>query len=389
MTSPTTPQAFTFTCVTCHVAFSVVEGQRTHYKSEWHMYNLKRKVAQLGPVGETDFQARQAAQLQKQEAQPETSFVCLSCSKTYSSDNAYQNHLLSKKHKELAAKPIKEGSRKQKKQEGERYKPASTVLQNQIPMDTSDLGMSEEEIKTVDAEIANKVVLDPEDCLFCSARAETFDANLHHMTHSHGFFIPDLEYLENLEGLIAYLADKISVGNTCLYCNGKGKSFHSLDAVRKHMVDKAHCKILYEGDAADELAPFYDFSSTYPDYNPDDDNDTEIEEDELTEYMLAHAHQVQTTNDTNEPFQMVLANGTKIGHRSMQRYYKQKFAHDSGRTTKSVTNLMGQYRALGWHANPPQAQRQLKNLIHREQKKRQQLGIKANKLSIVRPQVVF
>lgn len=61
-------------------------------------------------------------------------------------------------------------------------------------------------------------------------------SNLHHMTHSHGFFVPDLEYLSDLEGLISYLADKISVGFTCLYCNGKGKSFWSLEAVQTHMV---------------------------------------------------------------------------------------------------------------------------------------------------------
>lgn len=56
------------------------------------------------------------------------------------------------------------------------------------------------------------------------------------MAASHGFFIPDIEYLKDLEGLFKYLAEKIAIGNVCLYCNGKGKSFQSLEAVQAHMV---------------------------------------------------------------------------------------------------------------------------------------------------------
>ncbi len=33
-----------FTCISCHVAFREAAVQREHYKSDWHRYNLKRKV---------------------------------------------------------------------------------------------------------------------------------------------------------------------------------------------------------------------------------------------------------------------------------------------------------------------------------------------------------
>jgi len=56
------------------------------------------------------------------------------------------------------------------------------------------------------------------------------------MTKIHSFFIPEIEYLVDLRGLIKYLGEKISVGNVCLYCNGRGKGMKSLEAVRKHMV---------------------------------------------------------------------------------------------------------------------------------------------------------
>ena len=39
-----------FTCITCRVSFSDAEMQRSHYKTDWHRYNLKRKVAQMPPV---------------------------------------------------------------------------------------------------------------------------------------------------------------------------------------------------------------------------------------------------------------------------------------------------------------------------------------------------
>jgi hypothetical protein len=34
----------TITCNACNAAFDEEEEQRLHYRSEWHRYNLKRKV---------------------------------------------------------------------------------------------------------------------------------------------------------------------------------------------------------------------------------------------------------------------------------------------------------------------------------------------------------
>lgn len=51
----------------------------------------------------------------------------------------------------------------------------------------------------------------------------------------------------------------------CIWCNERGRTFYSLDAVRKHMTDKGHCKMLHEGLALAEYAEFYDYSSSYPD----------------------------------------------------------------------------------------------------------------------------
>ena len=53
--------------------------------------------------------------------------------------------------------------------------------------------------------------------------------------------------------------EKIGVGHLCLWCNEKGKSFHSTKAAQQHMLDKGHCKMLHEGDVVLEYADFYDY----------------------------------------------------------------------------------------------------------------------------------
>lgn len=55
------------------------------------------------------------------------------------------------------------------------------------------------------------------------------------------------------------IGEKVGFGKVCLWCNEKGKSFYSTEAVQAHMTDKSHCKLHTDGDAALEFADFYDF----------------------------------------------------------------------------------------------------------------------------------
>src|ERR1700733_3747196 len=109
--------------------------------------------------------------------------------------------------------------------------------------------------------------LSPLHCLFCAhTSSSSLEDNLTHMSSEHSFFIPDAEFLVDPTGLITYLGEKLAVGNVCIYCNGKGREFRTLDAVRKHILDKSHCKIAYSSENEKlEISDFYDFSSSYPD----------------------------------------------------------------------------------------------------------------------------
>lgn len=42
-----------------------------------------------------------------------------------------------------------------------------------------------------------------------------------------------MEYLTDAEGLLGYVEEKIKLGHICLYCNGKGKSFHTYRALQQ------------------------------------------------------------------------------------------------------------------------------------------------------------
>ena len=46
------------TCLACAAAFSTPAEQKEHYRSDWHRYNLKRKLAELPPISADGFARR-------------------------------------------------------------------------------------------------------------------------------------------------------------------------------------------------------------------------------------------------------------------------------------------------------------------------------------------
>lgn len=49
------------------------------------------------------------------------------------------------------------------------------------------------------------------DCLFCPHHSSSLVKNVAHMTKVHSFFLPDVEYLSDLKGLIKYLGKYNSI----------------------------------------------------------------------------------------------------------------------------------------------------------------------------------
>ena len=54
------------------------------------------------------------------------------------------------------------------------------------------------------------------ECMFCSHASHDLECNVAHMTERHSFFLPDAEYLADLEGMLAYLGEKVRLGAFCV-----------------------------------------------------------------------------------------------------------------------------------------------------------------------------
>lgn len=359
--STSTNNAPLFTCLSCSIGYPNPEDQRAHYRTDLHRYNMKRRVANLPPIRADAFNAKLLEKRNEEDKKVTAKEDrCQVCQKSFSSSNAYQSHINSKKHKDNESRIIKMATKAQasvaKDVEADplivKLLPPSSGLddlsdiKSSLPSDfqsypskvpPTDLRVAEdatdEEIQAaIDAKVASSRRIDPEtSCLFCSTTNFTsLDESLGHMTRHHGFFVPEQSYLIDRTGLMKYLADKISIGNMCLYCNGKGRGFLSGEAARKHMIDKSHCKIAYDMEEDRlELSDFYDFTSSYPDAQWEDVSGDEVDEDDAISADDDDDDDKDVLDDSNQvrygdnEFELVLPSGARLGHRSLRRYYNQ------------------------------------------------------------------
>ncbi|KAI5807349.1 zinc finger protein [Peziza echinospora] len=318
---PATAQLSThpFTCNTCQVAFRSSEQQRNHMHTDWHRYNLKRRITSLPPLtselfAEKVLHIQATSRLQKEKASFEK--TCTPCGKTYFSENAYANHLTSSKHKQIVEKSGATKRRDEKDETGsvtsaafsfgtgvpdEDAEAKTRNIISEIPEEgrqerlvadkefaeviaglsiapkETDTGMpaapaTEEEKEQLEEEGEGELEsLSLETCLFCTYVSPTLQLNVSHMSKAHGLFIPEQKYLVDLAGLIRYLGEKVSILNECLFCQ---KQKGGLEGVRTHMRDVGHCKIAYETEEDQvDIGEFYDFRSTYEGVPESDDEE--------------------------------------------------------------------------------------------------------------------
>ncbi|KAK1658170.1 C2H2 type zinc-finger-domain-containing protein [Colletotrichum godetiae] len=181
-------------CGTCAVHFDNPDTRRAHSKSQWHVTNLKRRMADLEPLTAEQHAASVSTQ--------------------------------------PAAAPGKDEST-----------PAS---------DSPSSSASEADLS--DAEDDDDDDFIPEECLFCTTTSDSLDDNIAHMHKAHGMFIPDKEKLiVDVETLVKYLHLVIFRYRECLQC---GTQRRTAAAVQQHMLGKGHCR--FDVTAEDsEFRDFY------------------------------------------------------------------------------------------------------------------------------------
>ncbi|CAL1707013.1 unnamed protein product [Somion occarium] len=337
-----------FTCLSCSIAFYLADDQRVHYRSDHHRYNMKRRVAGLSPVSVEIFSQRVLERQSETAVAASSKFSsCTVCGKTYTTENAYRSHMSSKKHKENEQKAAKRASEPRKEPT-----PPATVEEPAPERPAPSIGISltvapnateEEIIQTIDEKIAAaRARLSPSHCLFCLSASSSTEENLAHMSAAHSFFLPDTEYLVDLSGLLTYLGEKIAVGNVCIYC---GAEFRTLDAVRRHMLDKGHCKIAYDTDLERlEVSDFYDFSTSYPDAEKrtkaqrkkethgEDENEEweDVEDDGEEADEVIEVAEGDEDADLDEyaarlgdtPYELILPSGSRVAHRHIHGHHR-------------------------------------------------------------------
>ena len=256
------------------------------------VYNLKRHIASLPPISLTVFQDQMIAPDFGNNEKEEFSLFrrsCTACAHHYTNRKAWQAHLKSGNH---AQRTVGTDSK-------------APFLSDESPLSSLSSNTDEEDQSANEEESFS-----PSQCLFCTTESASMDSNLTHMSLAHSFFIPDAEYLIDMESLLSYLFAVVSVFHECLLC---GSSKTTKFAVQDHMRGKGHCKVDVE-DNKHDLKQFYDFSGDVDDKG--DQPKTEVPlvliEDELR-----------------------LPSGKVLGHRSHARFFRQHLSDHPSSSSSS------------------------------------------------------
>lgn len=375
-----------YTCSSCQVAFKNGTLQREHMRSDWQYvsdslfsvipdvryanewfnsrYNLKRRLASLPAASAEAFNklvlTKQAAQ-QEEERKAAFEKTCRFCQKVYHSENAFNKHLTTARHRANEAEHNRQTADESASVASGAPSTSAVSLGGESVQTVT--ATASEEISKVTEQLQQTTVKDPATdqqkaesqetaqdsteqattipapaetdyplthCLFCNVEEESLAANADHMYKQHGMFVPERPYLANPTGLLKYLYAKITQNFECLYCH-RLKS--SAEAIRTHMLDKGHCMIAYSSeDEMLEIGQFYDFRSTYTDGKIDDDDDDEAMEvveggggdDEGWETDDSSDDEDEPPGDIYENDRdLHLPSGRVAGHRSMAKYFRQ------------------------------------------------------------------
>lgn len=352
--------------------FESREALAAHYQTPWHKYNLKRRSAQLPALPYADFEARwSAAQAVRNEKK-----------------EAGTDHLKNKDQKRKISKK-RNGDDKDKDVDEVAGSPSGAVVRSQVPaydrMKESqtesnngpilgsthkEMMVEGEQLSTTEAVVDDdketaageeqddeeQVEIDPCQSLFDRHVADSAIENAEYLYLTYGFFIPDREFLIDVEGLLGYCQEKIQIGRTCLYCQ---RQFGSASACINHMRSSTHTKLCYEADVdMHEFDVFYDFSkvnrefmeqqkvrhqsdSVVDEENDEDDDwedvvegeDGESEEGNSQWYDDYQSDMNIMGFDVTPLGEIIFPDGRIIGHRGLRKYYRQNLRTTGPKST--------------------------------------------------------
>mmetsp|Transcript_41350 Transcript_41350/g.104261 ORF Transcript_41350/g.104261 Transcript_41350/m.104261 type:complete len:160 (+) Transcript_41350:48-527(+) len=146
----------------------------------------------------------------------------------------------------------------------------------------------------------------------------------------------------------------------------------------------------YNGEGDSPFSDYYDYSSTYDQYDlGSDDDDEDVDEEGKPDRMVERAERLgrNTVRLADNGLELVFADGTVVGHRSMRRYYKQSLRAPV-EPQSSERSLVRRHREMGLTTSASvtryekahrQEVKKAKAARHIQDKSSMRLGVKANK----------
>lgn len=350
------------TCMACRERLVGLDARREHYKTDLHRFNLQRKVAGLAPLSLEDFWRRSEIARNEEHGQGagKGPRYCDVCSKKFSSERALTNHIGSRRHIDKVKALGQQGSASTTQiVDAANSSPVESDEDEEEEGATCEDGLTVEEEMEIDQRIAQAVPFQPNECVFDGHVSDTAESNAAYMAKQFGFFLPMVEHLVDLTGLLVYVGQKVGIGYACIECD---HAFSSVRAAQQHMIDKQHCRMTSDDDDwYEEYSRFYNFSDS--DSEDADGEWEEVRGEEAKEIDLAlqeddnkklvvSASGIDVIDDTSDrddsekvDVGLVLEDKV-IGHRSLQRYYRQRGQMVDSRDSVVINKLANDYRLL-------------------------------------------
>ncbi|GAA6048937.1 hypothetical protein JCM3770_007128 [Rhodotorula araucariae] len=391
-----------YTCLSCQLAFPDAHSQRNHYQQELHRYNARRRVAGLAPLTQELFDDKvkeRSALVPSQDAadkdhQQHKKLACKACNKTFASAATHDAHVKTKKHQDAVLKAAAKLKVADLNPAGDVSMASPVPSTSTSPPPAPAPAPTEAHFETSGDAALDRLVtkrlqyappIAPSSCLFCPHASASVQDNVTHMRAAHSFVIPEEQYLVDLEGLLRRLGEEVGTWNVCVCC-GKGyggnidlnkdsdvaddelrrRASKGVEAVRAHMQSKSHCRLAYDTEEEQmNIADFYDFRPSYPDYELRqqrkaekraarlaakaaktgaaegwEDVDDEMAEDgadvEVVYQDGSDSDDLDSDSDDDDElpagtnvmygdteYELVLPSGARVGHRAHRSVYKQ------------------------------------------------------------------
>lgn len=251
-------------CGTCNVVLENGDVLRAHYGSEFHLTNVRRRVDGMRPLTQQEhrFQSQDGDSAMVDENGAPV-YSCTLCKKTFRSVQTLQTHIRSTAHL----------MRKEQRIIARDSEAASMLTSTSLGSAAMGLHRRHNAKKGAAARVEAKQKAGPqvdaeqreEDtsetrCMFCGFLSVDVAANVQHLERIHHFTIPLAAHCIDEAALLAYLARKIN-GLMCIVCNERTRSFASLQALRDHMHETNHERLVL----SPEYQEFYSVALEDPD----------------------------------------------------------------------------------------------------------------------------